>query len=87
MADGTLRPFDKLAKVCGLLASSHDGERSAASYWASAILKEAGWTWRELIANAARGAVHELVSDPAASTDAEAQTFPVIAIVKEKSNE
>ncbi len=77
MADGALVRFDKLAKVCGLLASSHDGERSAAAHRASAILQEFGWTWRELVEKAARGAVHEQVSGHAGSTDAEAVDLPV----------
>jgi hypothetical protein len=43
---------DKLAKVCGLLGSDHDGERSAAALRATAILRDAGWTWRDLVERA-----------------------------------
>lgn len=44
---------ERLAKVAGLLASDHDGERSAAAYRATLILRESGWTWRELVERAA----------------------------------
>ena len=40
---------DKLAKVAGLLGSDHDGERAAAAYRATAIIREAGLTWRQVI--------------------------------------
>ena len=43
---------DRLAKVAGLLGSSHDGERSAAAYRATEILRELGLTWRELVERA-----------------------------------
>ena len=47
---------NRLAKVAGLLGSSHDGERSAAAYRATEILREHGLTWRELVELAAKGA-------------------------------
>jgi hypothetical protein len=40
---------DKLAKVCGLLGSNHDGERAAAAHQATEILRRHGLTWAELI--------------------------------------
>ena len=40
---------DKLAKVAGLLGSDHDGERSAAAYRATVLIREAGLTWAEVI--------------------------------------
>ena len=40
---------DKLAKVAGLLGSDHDGERSAAAFRATTLIREAGLTWRQLI--------------------------------------
>ena len=43
---------DRLAKVASLLGSSHDGERSAAAYRATEILRELGLTWRELVERA-----------------------------------
>ena len=51
------RPIDPdlLAKVCGLLGSDHDGERSAAAYRASQMLRAAGLTWRELVERACIG--------------------------------
>jgi hypothetical protein len=40
---------DRLAKICGLLASDHDGERAAAAAKASQLLRAAGLSWRDLI--------------------------------------
>ena len=45
---------DKLAKVAGLLASDLAGERSAAAWHASQIIREAGLTWRDIIEAAGR---------------------------------
>ncbi|MBL6082092.1 hypothetical protein JMJ56_29375 [Belnapia sp. T18] len=42
----------KLAKVCGLLGSDHDGERSAAAHQATRILRSHGLTWADVIAPA-----------------------------------
>ena len=42
----------KLSKICGLLASSHDGERSAAAYKATQLLQSHGLTWSDVIAPA-----------------------------------
>jgi hypothetical protein len=39
----------KLAKVCGLLGSDHDGERANAAAQATRLLKEAGLTWEEFV--------------------------------------
>ena len=39
----------KLAKVCGLLGSDHDGERAAAAAAATRILRDAGVSWSELL--------------------------------------
>jgi len=44
--------IDKLAKVCGLLGSDQDGERAAAAYHATVILRAAGFTWRDVIERA-----------------------------------
>ena len=40
---------NKLAKVCGLLGSDQDAERSAAAYQATRILKSHGMTWGDII--------------------------------------
>ncbi len=47
---------DRLAKVCGLLASNHDGERAAAAARASEMLRAAGWSWRDLVERGTRPA-------------------------------
>lgn len=44
-----LPTVEKLAKICGLLGSDHDGERSAAAHQASLLLRRHGLTWREVI--------------------------------------
>lgn len=41
--------IDKLSKVAGLLGSSIDGERSAAAFGATALIREAGLTCAEVI--------------------------------------
>ena len=56
--------LDKLAKVCGLLGSEHDGERAAAAYRATAIIREAGLTWREVIEAAGPRCVEPVDADP-----------------------
>lgn len=48
----------RLAKVCGLLGSDHDGERSAAALKATAILRSAGMTWSDLFAAPSQAAPH-----------------------------
>ena len=44
---------DRLAKLCGMLGSAHDGERAAAAMKATAMLQSLGMTWRELVEAAA----------------------------------
>jgi hypothetical protein len=40
---------DKLAKICGLLGSAHDGERASAAAKADALVRAAGLTWADVI--------------------------------------
>lgn len=40
---------ERLVKLCGLLASNHDGERAAAGLLASRLLRDAGLTWADVI--------------------------------------
>lgn len=40
---------DQLAKVAGLLGSDHDGERAAAGYRATALIREIGLIRRQVI--------------------------------------
>ena len=46
--------IERLAKVCGLLASSADGARATAALKATAMLNALGLTWRDLIERATR---------------------------------
>ncbi len=40
---------DKLAKVCSMFASDHDGERAAAAALADRLVRARGLTWPEII--------------------------------------
>jgi hypothetical protein len=40
----------RFVKVCGLLASNHDGERAAAAAKATDMLRQHGLTWENVIA-------------------------------------
>ena len=52
MSERTLlepRVADRLAKLCGMFVSDHDGERAAAAAMADALVREHGLTWRDVI--------------------------------------
>jgi hypothetical protein len=40
---------DRLAKLCGMLGSAHDGERAAAAAKADQLIRGLGLTWRDII--------------------------------------
>ncbi|MFL5254384.1 MAG: hypothetical protein ACJ8AI_16080 [Rhodopila sp.] len=44
----------RLARVCGLLGSEHDGEALAAARQAEKLRKKVGLTWEELLVSSAR---------------------------------
>ena len=48
---GHLEPFyyEKLVRLCGMLTSDFPGERANAAQKASAFIKQAGLTWRDII--------------------------------------
>ena len=46
--------LQRLARVCGLLGSDHDGEALAATRQAEKIRKKAGLTWDELLVPSTR---------------------------------
>jgi hypothetical protein len=39
----------KLSKLCGMLSSDYDAERAIAAQRATALLRDAGMTWEELV--------------------------------------
>ena len=41
--------LEKLAKLCGLFSSHHDGERASAAAKADEILRSLGLTWRDIV--------------------------------------
>jgi hypothetical protein len=45
---------NKLARICGMFGSDHDGEIAAAARKAHHLLRSRGLTWREVIALPAR---------------------------------
>jgi hypothetical protein len=40
---------DRLAKLCGLFGSDHDGERANAAAMADRLIRDLGLTWREVL--------------------------------------
>jgi hypothetical protein len=40
---------EKLAKICGLFSSNHDGERASAAAMADAMIRKLGLTWGEVL--------------------------------------
>jgi hypothetical protein len=40
---------DRLAKLCGMFGSDHDGERASAAAKADALVRQSGMTWRDVI--------------------------------------
>jgi hypothetical protein len=46
--------LQRLARVCGLLGSDHDGEALAAARQAEKIRKKVGLTWEELLVSSPR---------------------------------
>jgi hypothetical protein len=41
---------DRLAKICGMLGSDHEGERAAAGAKAHELIRSLGLTWHDIIA-------------------------------------
>jgi len=39
---------DKLAKLCGLFSSNHDGERASAAALADRLVRQSGLTWQDV---------------------------------------
>ena len=48
---------DRLAKLLGMLGSSHVGERASAAAFASRLLTDHGWSWQEVVQRAFRAPV------------------------------
>ncbi len=46
------RVADRLAKLCGLFGSDHDGERANAARLADQLIREPGLTWPDVIISA-----------------------------------
>ena len=48
------KTLNQLGAIAGMLGSDHAGERSAAAYQATKLLRRHGLTWREIIERALR---------------------------------
>jgi hypothetical protein len=47
------RDAERLAKLCGMFGSDHDGERASAAAMADEIVRAHGLTWRDVISTSA----------------------------------
>jgi hypothetical protein len=52
---------DRLAKLCGMLGSAHDGERAAAAAMADKFVRDYGLTWPQVISPRSAHTTDELV--------------------------
>jgi hypothetical protein len=43
------RTAERLAKICGMFGSDHEGERASAAALADKFLRDLGLTWRDII--------------------------------------
>jgi len=43
------RTAGKLARICGMFGSDHDGERAAAAAMADKLLRQRGLSWQQII--------------------------------------
>ena len=57
----------KLARICGMFGSAHDGERAAAAALADRLVRDAGLSWGDVI----RMPVAQLKRDPLPDNQAE----------------
>ncbi len=66
MSELAAEQMTRLIKILGLLASDRDGERAAAAWQASRIIKSAGLTWEEVLARPSLPPPHlnRAASDP-----------------------
>jgi hypothetical protein len=55
------RTADRLAKLCGLFPSDHDGERASAAAKADQIIRSHGMTWRQVFVAANPQSTRELI--------------------------
>lgn len=57
------RVADKLARICGMFGSAHDGERAAAALKADKLIRTNGLTWGDVILTPAPLASSATVDD------------------------
>lgn len=56
------RDADRLAKLCGLFGSVHDGERSNAAALADQLLRRRGLSWQQIILPRQSSTIEELIA-------------------------
>ncbi len=61
---------DKLARICGMFGSDHDGERASAAAMADQMVRACGLTWPELIAPRSVVTIEEQIGVALANLDA-----------------
>jgi hypothetical protein len=60
-----LKPIeaDKLARICGMFGSEHEGERASAAWLADRLVRGAGVSWFDVLAGANVRSAPESLSD------------------------
>ena len=64
------RTADRLAKLCGMFGSSHDGERASAAAMADKLVRGLGLSWLEVIAPRSTITIEQQVGLALANVDA-----------------
>jgi hypothetical protein len=47
--NGSLARIVQLVKLCGMFGSEFEGERATAAEFADRLVREAGWTWQDVL--------------------------------------
>jgi hypothetical protein len=53
------RTAERLAKMCAMLSSDHDGERAAAALLVTRTLRSTGLTWEDVFSGEAQSTTHD----------------------------
>jgi len=56
------RDADKLARICGLFGSDHEGERATAAAMADNLLRQRGLSWHQIIVPRQSSTIEELIA-------------------------
>jgi len=64
------RTAERLAKICGMLGSNHEGERASAASLADKFVRDLGLTWRDIIFRQTNSDLGEKIRVALANLDA-----------------